>query len=127
MNMTPMIDVVFQLIIFFVTTVDMESKSTDDRIRLAMAPHGNAVEKKDPRTIAVDIDSEGRISIAHVFMSDQVLKRILRKAVAEYGQTVPVVIRGDRKTKHEDVKKVMDACAAAGLWKVKFAAVKENA
>ena len=126
MNMTPMIDVVFQLIIFFVTTVDLQSKAMDTKLRLAMAPHGPAVEKKDPREIVVDVSPEGRISIARVYLSTAVLKSVLRKAVAEYGQTIPIIIRGDAKAKHEDIKGVMDACAAAGLWKVKFAALKER-
>ena len=60
-------------------------------------------------------------------MSIGVLKSILKKTVHEQGQTIPVVIRGDGKTNHEDIKAVMDACAAAGLWKVKFAALKEKA
>ena len=127
LNMTPMIDVVFQLIIFFVTTVDMENKALDTKIRMAMAPHGPAVEKKDPRTIMVDVDHKGRISSARATMSDDVLRQVLRKSVADYGPTIPVVIRGDGKTRHEEIKAVMDACAAAGLWKVKFAAVKEKA
>ncbi len=37
------------------------------------------------------------------------------------------MIRGDAATRHEDVRKVMDACSAAGLWKIKFAAIKEKA
>jgi biopolymer transport protein ExbD len=127
MNMTPMIDVVFQLIIFFVTTVDLQSKALDTKIRLAMAPHGPVVEKKDPREIVVDVEGDGRISIARVYMSQAVLKSVLRKAVGEYGQTIPIIIRGDGKAKHEDIKAVMDACKAAGLWKVKFAAIKEQA
>ena len=127
MNMTPMIDVVFQLIIFFVTTVDLQSKALDSKVRLAMAPHGPAVEKKDPREIVVDVEANGRISISRSYMSIGVLKSILKKTVHEQGQTIPVVIRGDGKTNHEDIKAVMDACAAAGLWKVKFAALKEKA
>jgi len=127
MNMTPMIDVVFQLIIFFVTTVDLQNKAMDSKVRLAMAPHGPAVEKKDPREIVVDVESDGRILISRTIVSIPVLKAILRKTVKEQGQTIPVVIRGDGKSKHEDIKAVMDACAAAGLWKVKFAALKEKA
>ena len=126
MNMTPMIDVVFQLIIFFVTTADMQSKALDTKLRLAMAPHAVASEKKDPREVLVDVAPDGRISIARTYMSAPVLRSILKKAVAESGQTLPVVIRGDAKAKHEDIKAVMDACAAAGLWKVKFAALKEK-
>ena len=126
LNMTPMIDVVFQLIIFFVTTVDMENKALETKVRMAMAPHGPVEQKKDPRTIVVDVDDQGNFSIAHTKISINVLKSILRKAVGEYGQTTPVVIRGDIKTRHEYVKAVMDACASAGLWKVKFAAIKEK-
>lgn len=125
-NMTPMIDVVFQLIIFFVTTVDLENKALETKVRMAMAPHGPVEQKKDPRTIMVDVDDQGNFSIAHTRISLGVLRNILKKAVAEYGQTTPVVIRGDIKTRHEYIKAVMDACASAGLWKVKFAAIKEK-
>ena len=126
-NMTPMIDVVFQLIIFFVCTTDMQKKALDENVKLAMAPHGRPVEQKDPREVIVDLDSQGRISINRTYMSAEYLRGVLRKVVAEYGQSTPVVIRGDGRTKHGDVKRVMDACTGAGLWKVKFAAIKESA
>jgi len=125
-NMTPMIDVVFQLIIFFVCTADMQNKSIDEDIKLAMAPHGVAVEQKDPREINIDVDNEGRIRISRTVLDQNYLKKMLLKAVSEHGQTTPVVIRGDGLARHEDIKKVMDACVSAGLWKIKFAAIKEK-
>lgn len=127
LNMTPMIDVVFQLIIFFVTTADLENKALETTVRMALSPNGPIVEKKDPRTITVDVDANGRVSIASTPISLGVLQTVLRKAVAEYGQTTPVVIRGDIQAKHSDIRAVMDACTAAGLWKVKFAAIREKA
>ena len=42
-------------------------------------------------------------------------------------QGSPVVIRGDVTTSHEDIKRVMDLCGKAGLWKLRFAALKEKA
>jgi biopolymer transport protein ExbD len=126
-NMTPMIDVVFQMIIFFVCTAELDRKAFDEKIVLAMSPHGPAVEKKDPRTITVEVDRKGQIKISRVPISFKTFHAIMVKAVGEYGQTVPVVIRGDGYTKHEDIKRVMDACTAAKIWKVKFAAVKERA
>ncbi len=125
--MTPMIDVVFQLIIFFVTTIELEKAAIDESIRLAMAPHGAPVEQKDPREVVIDVDNSGRISVARNYMNEAFLRNQLRKVVAEHGQTTPVVIRGDIKTKHEDIRKVMDACSFAGLWKVKFSAVQDPA
>ncbi len=126
-NMTPMIDVVFQLIIFFVCTAVMDQQSIDESIKLAMSPHGPAIEKKDPREVVVEVDAKGRISIARNYMNDAFLKNLLRKIVIDHGQTTPVIIRAAGGAKHEDVRKVMDACAYAGLWKVSFAATKQVA
>lgn len=126
-NMTPMIDVVFQLIIFFVCTADMQQKAIDESIKLAMAPHARPVETKDPREVVIEVDGKGRISIARVYMSSEYLYTVMRKTVADHGQSTPVVIRGDGITRHDAIKQVMDACTRAGIWKVKFAAVKEAA
>ena len=126
-NLTAMIDVVFQLIIFFVCTVNMQEKAIDDKISLAMSPHGVAVTQKDPREINVYVDGKGNLSIARARVSQPTLVAILKKMVAEYGQQVPVIIRGDGKTQHMAIRKVMDACAEAGIWKIKFAALKEQA
>ena len=125
-NLTAMIDVVFQLIIFFVCTVNMQEKAIDDSITLAMAPHGTAVVKKDPREINIDVDNSGRISIARERLSEARLTQILKKVAGEYGIDVPVIIRGDSKALHESVKGAMDACATAGFWKIKMGALKEK-
>lgn len=125
-NMTPMIDVVFQLIIFFVCTVQMDQASIDESIRLSKSPHGPAIETKDPREVVVEVDNQGRISIARQYMSDGYLRNLLRKVVADHGQTTPLLIRASGESKHEDIRKVMDAAAYAGLWKVSFAAVKDE-
>ena len=127
LDMTPMIDVVFQLIIFFVTTVDMQSKALETQVRMAMAPNGPVEEQKDPRTVTVDVDVKGHISIMKTRISEGQLLTILNKARNSSGQSTPVVIRGDLLAKHETVKRVMDICGKAGLWKTRCAALKEKA
>ncbi len=127
LNMTPMIDVVFQLIIFFVTTADLQAKSLETAVRMAMAPHGPVEEVKDPRTVVVDVDRDGRISIMKTEINERQLLAVLVKARNVSGQSTPVVIRGDDAAKHEAIKRVMDVCGKAGLWKLRFAALKEKA
>ncbi len=127
LDMTPMIDVVFQLIIFFVTTVDMQNKALETKVRMAMSPHGPVEEVKDPRTIVVDVEEDGRICITQTPLTEGKLLAILNKARNTSGQSTPVVIRGDYAAKHEAVKRVMDICGQAGLWKIRFAALKEKA
>ena len=127
-NLTAMIDVVFQLIIFFVCTVNMQDKAIDDRIKLAMAPNGKVSNVKNPYEVKVDVSDNGTISIARTAMSPTMLTAILRKSRLDArGNDVPVLIRADGRVKHETVKKVMDACTAAGIWKIKFTALKEKA
>ena len=126
-NMTPMIDIVFQLIIFFVVTTKLDSDTFDARIMLAFAPDGPAVEQKDPRTIIVDVDPRGRVSIARTGMSLTTLTAVLRQAVAQYGASTPVHIRGDRSVEHDHIRALLDACGRAGVWRVSFIATKEAA
>jgi len=125
-NLTAMIDVVFQIIIFFVVTSSMQRNSLDTSINLAMAPHGDPA-KKDPLEIIVDVNSKGDVSIGRTRISQSTLINVMKKAVAEYGDKVPVVIRGDAKATHTMVRQAMDTCAACGIWKIKFSAMKEKA
>jgi len=127
MNMTPMIDVVFQLIIFFIVTIAQQQNELEMQLRLAMAPDGKAVERKDPRTITIDVDDDGYVYITRQRMTLPHLRSVLINAVNRHGQTLPVVIRGDLSARHEYIRRVVDTCSAAGLWRIKFAAIKEKA
>ncbi len=127
LDMTPMIDVVFQLIIFFVVTAAMQNKAMETNVRMAMAPNGPTEEVKDPRTVLVDVTDDGTIQIMKTRISEGQLYTILNNARKNSGQSTPVVIRGDMTTKHEAIKRVMDLCGKAGLWKIRFAALKEKA
>lgn len=126
-NMTPMIDVVFQLIIFFVITVDMQNERLEEILRLAMAPHAEPVQVKDPREINIDVDRRGRVMISRTLLRHDQLRAILSKSVADFGQRFPVVIRADGEVTHDHVRQVMDVCTEAGLWQIRFGAIRERA
>jgi biopolymer transport protein ExbD len=125
-NMTAMIDIVFQLIIFFILTVKMEEGIMSEGIMLAMAPHGKAIERKDPREIVVEVDPQGKIRINRTILSPAVFTNIMAKAVSEYKSDTPVIIVADAKVQHKYVRKVMDTCSSVGIWKLKFMALKEK-
>ncbi len=126
MDMTPMIDMVFQLMIFFLVTIKMEQDLTNPDIKLAWAPSGPAIEQKDPRTIVIEVDRRGHISIANTPMTVAYLRGILANSVRMQGYGLPVMIRGDHRAKHADIRAVMDACSSVGLWRIQFAAVKQR-
>ncbi len=130
-NMTPMIDVVFQMIIFFVCTVQLEKEAFNKAILLPDSPHGPMIaEAKDPRTITIEVDDKGKISIARTRLSEKKLKKILIKTVSDYGPagpSIPIRIRADAASLHSEVKRVLDACTSAGLYKISFVATKDKA
>lgn len=126
MNMTPMIDVIFQLFIFFMVTLDLQNQQMDMGITLAMAPHGKPLGTLNPLTIHIDVSPKGRIYIAKTPLSLGGLRRILGKARSEYGKDVPIVIRSDKDTFHKSVKSIMDACSSEGFSTIFFAAIVEK-
>lgn len=126
-NLTAMIDVVFQLIIFFVATTNLQSQAIEDRVRLALAPHGKVVEKKDPSEVVISVRADGAIAFANgPGLHKSVVQAMITKIRADSGGNPSVVIRAHENVRHEYVKDAMDACTAAGVWKIKFQALKER-
>lgn len=125
--MTPMIDVVFQLIIFFVVTLKMTTDVNQDII-LEDGKHGVTLTQDNmpPTTLEIELDRKGRISIHNATLSESLLSQMLRNRVNKHGNEFPVMIRADRRTQHERVKRVMDICTGVGIWKLSFVAIQEH-
>jgi Biopolymer transport protein len=124
--MTPMIDIVFQLIIFFVVTLKF-NKDVNPNIVLEDGKNGPTItaESLPPTTLAIEVDQRGRVSIYNSPLTDDQLLGILKGRYNRHGE-FPVLIRGDMRTQHEKIRRVMDLCARSGLWKLSFVAVKEH-
>ena len=123
-DMTPMIDVVFQLIIFFIVTIKMDQDKNPD-IELAPSVHGPAIEDEDPRTMIVEVSQNGWISIHGAQLTRPKFRQIMAARYRRYGQ-FPVLIRGDYRARHKAIKDVMDICTGVGIWRINFAAIKEK-
>ncbi len=126
MDMTPMIDVVFQLIIFFVVTLKMTQDRNEDII-LEDGKHGVTLTQDNmpPTLLEIEVGKRGRISIHNATLTKSMLHSILKQRVNRLGPTFPVLIRADKRASHELVKDVMDICTASGIWKLSFVAIQE--
>ncbi len=123
LDMTPMIDVVFQMIIFFIVTIKMD-ENINEGIELESAKQGPLYKGENPLTLVIEVDRRGWLSINNVQFSEPALQQVIRGRFKRMG-TFPVMIRADRRTQHKDVRKVMDMCSEAGIWRIDFAAIKE--
>lgn len=125
-DMTPMIDVVFQLIIFFIVTITLTQRYNEE-IMLEMGPHGVTIDsQQSPRTLTIEVDRRGRLSIHAARLSYDQLRGIVRNRYNRMGQ-FPVLIRADRNTRHEFVRAVMNVCTEAGIGRVSFVAIQQEA
>ena len=127
MDMTPMIDIVFQLIIFFVVTLKLTSDINMD-ILLEDGKAGDVMknDSKQLNPFEIELDRNGRITMNNFRFSDAEVQMLLRNRVNRMGTDFPILIRADRRTPHEHVKRVMDLCTGAGVWRLSFVAVHDH-
>lgn len=133
-NLTPLIDIVFLLLIFFMVSTTF-SKESQLRIRLPDASPDAEVEQR-PSRLVVAITASGDYSIrgpnestGHHLLSRErsVLAQEMAKAKAKVAQgadDLVVVIRADRKTPHEAVVRAMDVARKLGLVRITFSTQK---
>lgn len=124
-NLTPLIDVVFLLLIFF-----MVSSTFDRHAKLKVQlPQAEAkVEQKVDDPIVLSIDSKGKYYIDDLQVVNEqleTLKLALQKTVGER-TNVTVLLRADGRTEHQSVVRAMDAAAQLGLTKLSIATVDSH-
>ena len=129
-NLTPLIDVVFLLLIFFMvsTTFEKESKL---QIRLPEAT-AEAPRPDSERIVEIQISESGQFAVRGparreagvlVNANADALRAALREARGEHSDVI-VVIRADREATHESVVRAMDAARRLNLLQVTFATRK---
>jgi len=125
-NLTPMIDIVFQIIIFFILTLDMDKMKVDEDNEMGFAPSGIAIEEYEAMTVHIQVIRNGSVKLGQTPVSLTQFKGIMANSVGRFGNSIPIVIYGDKRTHHKDIRRVLDACSQVGLWKISFAAVQEK-
>lgn len=125
-NLTPMIDIVFQMIIFFVFTLDLEREKFDQEINIPDAEHSKEILEFEPATIYPMVTASGHIRIGNAVMDPSTFRGIIRDAVRRYGQEIPVLVYADRAALHRDVRRVMDICSEEGLYRISLIGLIEK-
>ena len=127
LNMTPMIDVVFLLIIFFLVSSHLAQQEFEGELDLPDAGTGQPVEEDQVRRMVVNVLPEQedgrRIRVAGRSVDQAELTALIDYESRQSKGRLEVRIRSDRKVPYQVVEPVMVACARAGVWKVTFAVV----
>ena len=123
---TSMIDIVFQLIIFFVVTSAIDKDVVDESIKLASARNAPAVETVDPHSVTINLHADGEINVAMMPMSLPQLRNFLISMRSQSGNATPILIRCDGTTRYRKIDQVMQVVTEAGLYRVRIVAMLEE-
>ena len=128
-NMTPMIDVVFLLIIFFLVSSHLARQEVQTELDLPAARSGRPPGEDQVRRIVVnvlpDVRPEGRFMVSGKRMQRREVTRMIGFESGQSDGKLEVRIRTDRSVPYQSVEPIMVACAKAGVWRVTFAVTRE--
>lgn len=110
-DLTPLIDVVFQLLIFFLLTTTFENNPS---FKVKLPKANNADVRQEPKSVTVTVTADGTVEIDGKVIDDAELEARLCNA-ANSDDSTGVNIRADAATEHQFVVKVMDKAKSCGL------------
>jgi biopolymer transport protein ExbD len=117
-QLTPMIDMTFLLLIFFMVTTKISKEQIKQEIKLPVASNASIPPEASNRDV-ISIDDQGRYFIAQTPADKKQLANHLKQ---RFESTPPLrlYIRADKNTPGKQIKEVMKMAADAGALDVIF-------
>ncbi|MDB5350014.1 MAG: biopolymer transport protein [Planctomycetota bacterium] len=143
-NLTPLLDVVFQLITFFMLVINFSNDNNDQRVRLPVAASASPTESgpADPDRLVLNIDSDGKLlmngeafdtesAMKEIHLQAQLLRSSADRAAKRKGLPKPdenslpttVVIRCDKNTHYSQLYRLITKCQSEGFRKFSLKAM----
>jgi len=113
LEMTPLIDMVFLLLVFFLVATTFHQAEREMQIALPFAKASGPISAT-LREIVVNVDVEGNVVVTGRVISDEDLAAMIAGAV-EANPEQKVTVRGDRGTPYGNVVRVLDICKTNGV------------
>ena len=118
-DMAPMIDMVFLLLIFFMVSSHMNQMERID-IDMPIAAHSKVAKDMNNRR-TISIDKDGKIFLGTVEANLETVRKIVADEQKKI-KDLKIYLRADRNINHKYVREVMAECAAGGAGEILFAA-----
>jgi len=124
-NMTPMIDVVFLLIIFFLVSSHLSKQENQIELSLPVAASADEDPAQQTPRMTITVTADGKYSLAGRPIATNRLSQQFSDVVAKEGEDLEVRIRGSRLAPYSAVEPIMLACTESGIWNVTYAVFRE--
>ncbi len=113
LEMTPLIDMVFLLLVFFLVATTFHQTEREMQVALPQASFSGPISTA-LREIIINVDKEGEIIVSGRSIDVSELRSLVEQAVAVNPQQ-KVTVRGDRRTAYANIVRVLDICKGAGI------------
>ena len=124
-NLTPLIDVVFLLLIFFMVSTTFEHQS---RIQVELPEASAEPTTPEAESLEIIVDAQGRYFIGEEQVVNTQLKTLMGAIAKVIGDRtdMPVIVRADANSPHQSVVTVLDATSQLGLTRISLATTKST-
>ena len=125
-NLTPLIDVVFLLLIFFMVSTTFDRHAA---LKVSLPESSAKKTQQQVEPVVLSIDATGNYFLNDrqiVNQSLETLKQALKRTIGdeEAIRSAALVLRADANTPHQSVVRAMDAASQLGLTKLSIATVE---
>lgn len=110
--LTPLIDIIFILIVFFLVATTFYTEERDLDIQLPEGTEGNLIPQETTRFV-INVRQAGVIVVNNKILTMQELEGQLKEIGS--GGKRPVEVRGDAGTRHGKIMAVMNLCKKSGV------------
>jgi biopolymer transport protein ExbD len=120
LNITPVIDMVFLLLIFFLVAAGLEEDERSLPVQLPQASEAMPLTAR-PRELYISIDAQGRYASGGRYVTSPQLEQLLQQASVNNPGRQTVIIRADERCSWRYVVNAMNLCAKARIRDVRTA------
>lgn len=116
-NLTPLIDVVFLMLIFFMVSTTFKKESL---VRVDLPKASNTIKDTEERAVEVIVSARGEYFINRINVSGRQAGTLKAAIIEHAGQArdKPFIIRADAQAPHQSVVTVMDVAGQLGFSRI---------
>ena len=114
LSLTPLIDIVFLLLIFFLVATKFAEEERELDVMLPDASEARPLTSK-PREMFINIDHQGRYFVTGKILDEEQLAQVLKSAWINNPGRQSVIIRADKRCRWQYVVAAMNACNRAKI------------
>ena len=120
-NLTPMIDVVFLLIIFFIVSNNMIQQDNAIQVDLPEAETGTLPQEQQTKRLTISIPQSGPVYVGTEVLDEKRLRQLMIESRKDWGEESEIRIRTHKSVPYGEIKPILFMAAESGIIHVSFA------